>query len=27
MTYQEIIVPPVIKADGSAEPPAASGDE
>jgi len=27
MIYQEIIAPPVIKGDGSAEPPAASGDE
>jgi len=27
MLYQEVIVPPVMKADGTAEPPPAAGDE
>jgi len=27
MIYQEVIVPPVIKADRTAEPPPAAGDE
>jgi len=27
MLYEEVIVPPVIKVDSSAEPPAAAGDE
>jgi len=27
MLYQEVIVPPVIKADGTAEPLPAAGDE
>jgi len=27
MIYQEVIVPPVIKWNGTAEPPTAAGDE
>jgi len=27
MIYQEVIVPPVIKGNGTAEPPTAAGDE
>jgi hypothetical protein len=27
MIYQDVIVPPVIKANGTAEPPTAAGDE